>query len=112
MHEFRTIGQRGRAILLAFGPSVLEEPLFWERAGVCEVVDCEAADVVDGFVELFYLGGGKGVGVLLGVDFGVVEDFVAGEWCQNSTERCDIRVNGRSDSPNPITNTTDIRLIQ
>ena len=56
---------------------MLEEPLFGELAGVGEQFDGEAADVVDGFVELGDLGGGEGVAVLFRVDLGVVEDFVA-----------------------------------
>ena len=38
--------------------------------------DGEAADVVDGFVELLDLCWGEGVGVLFWVNTGVVEEFV------------------------------------
>lgn len=41
--------------------------------------DSEATDVVDGLVELCDLGGGKCVGVLFGVDAGVVEDLISVE---------------------------------
>ncbi len=55
---------------------MLEEPLFWKLAGVCEKFDRQAADILYGFVELLDLGGRECIAVLLGVDLGVIENLV------------------------------------
>lgn len=59
---------------------MLEKPFFWKFARIGEVFDGKATDGVDGLVKLCDLGGSECVGVLFGVDAGVIEDLISVEF--------------------------------